>query len=419
MGIAGAFVRVVALRFHNLQNKSYGQVVSLPVRILIIAPQPFYEDRGTPIVLRRVLQAISQCGHHVDLITFPPGSAVSIDRLRIFRVGTFLRIRNIPIGFSMKKVILDFFLLPRIIRQLRREHYDCIHAVEEAAFPALLAARLRNVPLLYDMQSSLPEQLRALWFFSLAPVYSILLRVEKYLVRRVDFVACSIGLKEHVKKIAPEMPVREWHYPTADTLLSPISTDELDINLGIPADSYVILYTGNFANYQGVDQLVKAIPRVLEEIPNAIFVFVGGKNGESLPGLDSCRSSEPAIRVVTRQPQEHMARFLRIANVVVSPRLPIGNLPLKVIDYMASGKPIVATDSKSHRSVLRDDSALLVDHKPAAFAAAIVRLYQDPALAERLAVNAHQFALKELGWDVFVEEIEKLYTDIRNMARTA
>ena len=385
----------------------------------MIAPQPFYEDRGTPIVLRRVLHAISQCGHDIDLITFPAGSNVVIDRLRIFRVATFLPIRNIPIGFSIKKVILDVFLLPRIIRQMRRESYDCIHAVEEAAFVALIAARLYKIPLLYDMQSSLPEQLRTHRFFSFAPIYSVLLRLEKFLLREVDFVACSVGLKDYIETVTPGKPIREWNYPIADVDWDSISTDELELDLGISADSYVILYSGNFAPYQGVDQLVKAIPQVLEDIPNAIFVFVGARNNEALPGLDSCRMSEAAVRVVARQPQEQMTKFLRVADVVVSPRAPIENLPLKIIDYMASRKPIVATDSKSHRRVLGDDSALLVDHNPAAFAAAIVRLYNDPRLSEWLGKNAYRFALKKFGWTVFVEEIDNLYSDVRNTARTA
>jgi glycosyltransferase involved in cell wall biosynthesis len=59
----------------------------------------------------------------------------------------------------------------------------------------------------------------------------------------------------------------------------------------------------------------------------------------------------------------------------------------------------------------------LVAHEPEAFAAAIVKLYKNPALAERLATTAHLFALEELGWDAFIGQIEKLYTDVRNTAR--
>jgi glycosyltransferase involved in cell wall biosynthesis len=110
-----------------------------------------------------------------------------------------------------------------------------------------------------------------------------------------------------------------------------------------------------------------------------------------------------------------MAGFLKLADVVVSPRLPIGNLPLKIYDYMASGRPIVATDSRAHKSVLHDGSAILVEHMPAAFAAAIVKLHKNPELAEQLAGTAQQYAREELNWDAFIGQVAKLYTDVRNI----
>lgn len=379
------------------------------VRILMIAPQPFYEDRGTPIVLRRVLQAISECGHQVDLITFPSGDPVTISGLRIIRIGKFLPIRRIPIGLSINKFILDMFLFPAVIRQLRKERYDCMHAVEEAAFPALLAARIRQLPLLYDMQSCLPEQLRAYRFFRSAPVQRVLQRCESMLLRRVDMVACSVGLKDHVQQVSPETAVREWHYPSGDGVLPITSTEHLKSDLNIPSDGFIILYTGNFAAYQGVDRLVNAIPLVLEEIPNAIFVFVGAEESHTLPGMAENGPSKPAVRVIPRQPQEQIQSFLSVADVVVSPRDSTGNLPLKVLDYMASRKPIVATSSPAHRKVLNNDSAVLVEYDPAAIAAGIVTLYKNPELAKRLAEAAHKFAMDNLGWNVFISQVENLY----------
>jgi glycosyltransferase involved in cell wall biosynthesis len=314
-------------------------------------------------------------------------------------------------------MVLDTLLLPTMLYRLRRGSYDCIHAVEEAAFPALLAARLYKLPLLYDMQSSLPEQLKAHAFFSFAPIQKLLLRLESFLIRRVDIVACSAGLREYVEQIAPAKPVREWHYPTVDVTLPVSPSERLEGSLSLPAESFVILYTGNFEAYQGLDRLAKAIPLVLERIPNAVFIFVGCKPGESLPGLDASRVPEKALRVVSRQPYEYMASYLSIANVVVSPRLPIGNLPLKMLEYMASGKPIVATDSTAHRSVLHDGSAVLVEHSPEAIAAAILKLYENPALAQRLADTAYQFALEKLGWDVFIRETEQIYQELRQESR--
>lgn len=400
------------LRGMLLKDEKRRRTRTSSLRILIVAPQPFYQNRGTPIVLRRVIYALIQCGHVVDMITFPGGARVAIDGLRIIRVGMLSGIRDIPIGFSIKKVILDLLLLPAIIRQLRRERYDCIHAVEEGAFFALIAARLYRVPLLYDMQSSIPEQLITRRLFRFGPIQTGLRFAERWLVRRVDAVACSVGLKEHVQAISPRTPVTEWRYPANDAASPPISSDPLEIDPEIAVGRYVIAYTGNFAPYQGVARLVEAIPDVLAEIPHALFLFVGAGNHEVLPGLSSVRSFADAVHVVPRRPQVEIAQYLEIADVVVSPREISSNLPLKVIEYISAGKPIVATDIPAHRKVLSDDSAILVCADPKALAAAIIRLYKEPDLGRRLVAASRQFALEHLGWSAFIDDVGKLYASL-------
>ena len=134
-------------------------------RVLVVAPEPFYEDRGTPIAVRNVLQALSELHYEVDLLTYPVGQPVSIPGLRIFRSPNPFRIRQVPVGFSGRKLLLDATLVPAIWRQLRRVRYSCIHAVEEAAFPAVVLGHLYGIPVIYDMQSSLPEQLLRYWAF--------------------------------------------------------------------------------------------------------------------------------------------------------------------------------------------------------------------------------------------------------------
>ncbi|HTK41735.1 MAG TPA: hypothetical protein VL287_09085, partial [Gemmatimonadales bacterium] len=54
-------------------------------RVLVVAPEPFYEDRGTPIAIRSVLAALSELHYEVDLLTYPVGQAVSIPGLQVIR----------------------------------------------------------------------------------------------------------------------------------------------------------------------------------------------------------------------------------------------------------------------------------------------------------------------------------------------
>lgn len=72
--------------------------------MLVVAPQPFYEDRGTPIAVRQALRALSQLGYAIDVLTYPVGQSPAIPGVTYHRVANPLRLRAVPIGFSARKV---------------------------------------------------------------------------------------------------------------------------------------------------------------------------------------------------------------------------------------------------------------------------------------------------------------------------
>jgi hypothetical protein len=190
--------------------------------VLVVAPQPFYEDRGTPIAVCQVLQALSQLSYDVDLLTYPVGRMLEIPRVRYFRVANPFRVRRVPIGLSLAKILLDSALVIELARRLSSDDgYSCIHAVEEAAFPAVLLGRRFGIPVIYDMQSSLPEQLAQHLAFRNPLAQRILHRLEAWLLRRADSVVSSSGLAERVRALAPSTNFREWHYAGALPQASP------------------------------------------------------------------------------------------------------------------------------------------------------------------------------------------------------
>src|SRR4051794_676826 len=129
------------------------------VRILMIAPEPFFEPRGTPFSEFHRIRALTALGHQVDLVTYPFGRDVEIEGLRIFRCLRPPFLRGIGIGPSMAKVPLDALLTLAVLRRALTARYDAIHSHEEGgAIGVVLAAALR-IPHLYDMHSSLPQQL--------------------------------------------------------------------------------------------------------------------------------------------------------------------------------------------------------------------------------------------------------------------
>jgi glycosyltransferase involved in cell wall biosynthesis len=394
-------------------------VAELPIRrILVVAPQPFYEDRGTPIAVRQVLQALGELGQAVDLLTFPIGSDVAIPGLRIFRSGNPFGFRSVPIGFSSRKLILDLPLMTSLRRLVASGRYWCIHAVEEAAFPAAFLARRYGIPLLYDMQSSLAEQVARIGPLGLPPARWMLDAMERWLLRRSSLVVTSAGLASRVARAVPEVPVREWHFPSAPADSSQVAVDCLREGLGLPSSGPVVLYSGTFEAYQGLSELIAAIPAVRHRMPDVTFVFVGADRANGLVAHAHAEAlvAAGALRIVERQPREEMAAYLALADVLVSPRAYGGNLPLKIFDYLAAGRPIVATDIPTHRTVLSDDRAVLVAPDTASIARGILSVLCDPARAQRLAAAARQYAQTHLGWSRFVESVETLYAEVERHA---
>jgi glycosyltransferase involved in cell wall biosynthesis len=152
---------------------------------------------------------------------------------------------------------------------------------------------------------------------------------------------------------------------------------------------------------------------VRAEVPDAAFVLVGadetGATTVSRNHADLVRAG--ALRVVKRQPRERIPGFLAMADVLVSPRAYGDNLPLKIFDYLAAGKPIVATDIPAHRALLDDENALLTGAWSPELASGIVRLLRDPELAARLAGAGRVRAEERFGWFQFVRSVDELYRE--------
>ena len=383
---------------------------AMPKRVLVVAPQPFFVDRGTPIAVRLVLRALSDLGVEVDLLTFPMGRDVEIAGVRVLRTANPLGIREVKVGLSAQKLALDMALAWQLWRLVRRERYDVLHAVEEAAYVAGLLLK-RRPPMIYDMASSLPEQLSQSRGLGGRWAQRIFRQLEKTVLDRAAFVICSAGLAPVVQGASAGTAYREWRFPADTHRPGEAEIAALRAELQLPPGAPVILYAGNFAEYQGVDLLVDALPSVLELVPEAVVVLVGAADAGELEQITRRLpdTSLARTRLLPRQPREQMAAFTSLANVLVSPRRHGLNFPLKLFDYLAAGRPIIATDLPAHRCVLDDQVALLVPATAEGLAKGIVRVLRDPALASRLAEAASTYAESELSWHAFVEQIASIY----------
>src|SRR6476660_6623988 len=171
----------------------------------MIAPEPFFEPRGTPFSEFHRIRALTALGHHVDLVTYPFGRDVSMPGLRIFRCLQPPFVRSVKIGPSIAKIPLDALLTLAVLRRALRERYDAIHSHEEGGLIGVALAAVLRIPHLYDMHSSLPQQLTNFAFSRSALMRRAFLALERLMITRsrVVIVICP-SLEDTVRAIAPQ-----------------------------------------------------------------------------------------------------------------------------------------------------------------------------------------------------------------------
>ncbi len=380
----------------------------------MLAPQPFFEPRGTPFSVLGRLKALSHLGHQVDLVTYHMGQDVSIAGVSIYRTPRIPFIKSVKVGPSLAKVFLDALVLATAARLLLRRRYDLLHTHEEASFFGVLLAWLFRLPHVYDMHSSPPQQLSNFQFTRFGPLVWLFQWLERRVIASSDAVITICpALEEHVKQVCQD--ARQVMIENVASEADPWAAPEADVRR--PRDSYpqldsrrVVLYAGTFEPYQGLDMLLAAAAPVARQAGDVLFVLVGGKPEQVQRYQAMARSLGVADHVLftgTRPPEEVPA-FIRLAHVLVSPRASGTNTPLKVYSYLRSGKPIVATDLPTHTQVLTPQVAVLVRPEAESLAQGILSVLQDPALARRLGESARLLFQQKYSFESFLRKTEQV-----------
>jgi len=378
------------------------------MRILLVAPQPFYQERGTPIAVRMLVEVLCGQGHAVDLLTYHEGADLDIEGLKILRTPALPGLRHVPIGISWKKLVCDLLISGRLVGLALSHRYDVIHAVEEAVFPAILVRSSARARVVYDMDSMLGESLVSKWRL-LRPAERALRAMERAVIRRADavFAVCS-DLAEHVSVDAPDVPVfliEDVALPSQQYCGGAEPLREL-----LDIQGPLALYVGNLQRYQGIEQVVRAMAH-LPKAPDLTLVLIGGAENDVARTRSLVRKLhlEERVYLLGPRPLAQLTGFLAQADILVSPRLRGSNTPMKVYSYMNSGQAILATRILSHTQVLDDDCALLVESNPQALAEGLATLAADDALRARLGVAARRRARERYSLDAFREKVLAAY----------
>src|ERR1700738_1394874 len=211
------------------------------MRLLMIAPQPFFEPRGAPFCVYQHIQALLELGYEIDLVTYPVGKQIDFPHLKIYRAPAIPFIREVKPGPSLAKLFLDMFVFMLALWMLCRRRYQYICTHEEGALIGIPLAFIFRSKHLYYMHCNLAE------LISEKPViYRLAEGVQRFMVRHVD---TGVGFYPEVeltaKRMAPEKPIYMVLPPPVDEGL-PQAHEEDVVRLRQQLDlrdSQVLLYT--------------------------------------------------------------------------------------------------------------------------------------------------------------------------------
>ena len=379
----------------------------------MVAPQPFFEPRGTPFSVLGRLKALSKLGHEVDLVTYHIGEDVVIPDVVIRRIPDIPFIRKISIGPSAKKLFLDMFLLVKTMSLLMRRRYDLLHSHEEASFFCVFFAKVFRVPHLYDMHSSLPQQLGNFQYSKFSPLIWLFTFLEKITINSSQAVITICpALEEQVKDVCPHAPHLMIENMTIER--SPDSVPDEDVQQFKATYQLegrrIVLYTGTFETYQGIPLLIQSAKAVVEKIPNVVFVLMGGTPQQ----VDDVRSQIKEEGLLSSfcltgsRPSTEIPCAIRAADILVSPRIKGTNTPLKIYAYLQSGKPIVATNLSTHTQVLNEHVAFLTDTNETAFANGILDSLMHEEDATARGHRARELFETQFSYDIYLEKTAKI-----------
>lgn len=383
----------------------------MSLRILMVAPEPFFTPRGTPFSIYHRLKALVELGHHVDLVTYPFGDDVKLDRVRIIRPRRPPGLHGVRIGPSFTKVLLDVVVFRLAARLLKNGSYDLVYTHEEASLFGAWMKKNRSISHLYDMHSLLSQQM----FNFRVPFAKLLSRVwrklERWAMQRSDaIIAICPELETSIHSLNIDKPVIVIENSGIAEFLDGVDRESVDrLRVSFPwPDRFVIGYIGTFEPYQGVDILLEAASEVIRSKPQRTpgWVLVGIPSDELLNWKSRVRKLDllPHVHLVPKVSPEDAAIYQKAVNLLVSPRIRGTNTPLKIYSYLASGTPILATRLKTHTQVLDDRISILVEPTVQGLTEGMLRALENPQDLSSLSYEARKRFLEKYSPKVFREK---------------
>lgn len=389
-------------------------------KVLMLAPTPFFSDRGCHIRIYEEAKALAKLGVDLKIATYFAGQ--DVPGLEVVRAGKWVGYRKLAAGPSIKKPLADLALLFRARREIRKFQPDFIHChLHEGAFVGLLAAGAgeKRVPVILDYQGSLAGELSEHHpFFRLPGISKMTGMTESAINSRVDAILLNCaalgaeiktGLKEKCRVVGDGVDLERFCPQTADP--------ELKRKAGLKPGLPVIVFLGLLNRYQGLDLLLKSAAILKNKKAKFQMLVMGYPIGD-YPERARNLGLDELVKFSGRIDYNQAHKWLALGEVAVAPKIARSESNGKILNYLAMGIPVACFDKPVNRE-LAGDCAEYAGFAPGdeqknaeALAVCLEKLLGDPGRQKELSGKSRERALEKFSWEAVAKRILAAYQEL-------
>ena len=384
------------------------------MNILMIHPHDIYSSlEPWTVRITSIAQEFVKKGHKVKLVYFP----LPANERGKLRCKEFKEFETIPFNRGKWSFLKNIVRMWKLAQDADIIHFQKCFAI--ASLPALFAAYFRNKPIHYDWDD---WELKIYQFSPPSWIVGVYINIMETLIPRlVDTISVS---SENIKRLALERGAKEDKIVEAhvcadlDKFNPKVKGEEIKNKYKIK--SPLVLYLGQLHGGQYAELLLRAVKVIVAKKSNTVFMIVGsGADLNRLKGLAKELGVDKNVIFTGAVEYSLVPKYLAAADVAVAcfddNDLTRSKSPLKIVEYMASGKAIVASDVGEVPTMLDGCGILTEPGNVYSLAKGIIKFLENEKLRKECERKARKRAEDEYKWEVTADNLLKAYnTTIRN-----
>lgn len=386
------------------------------MKILFIAPTPFFADRGCHTQIYDEVTTLQKLGHEVIVCTY--GLGRDVDGVKTVRTINFPWYKKLSAGPSKTKILLLPCMFVTTFKTIRRFKPDIIHSSlhEGALIGWGCKLFFRKPKYVFDIQGSLTgESIQHKFIKKGSIIYKMLYVLEKFIVTR----QFDIVFNDNMEKEIIDFGVKKENYKklrfgvNTDVFYPREVNKELAQKCNIDLKRPRVLYMGLLEEYQGINVLMEAIEKAVRKVPDLLAIIIGYPNVEKYKTIAKEKGLENNIVFLGKIDYKKVPDYLSLSPIAIAPKIAKTEGDGKLYNYLAMGMTTIAFERDVALEVMGEAGLYAKFNDADSLAEQIIRCAGDEALQKKYGLKARERAVNELSLMKYGKELERVYNNLK------